>query len=220
MAKNSILFYIVVITVTVTATENTTLYKNGLGWDNGLSYRRRLSENYTLTVRLSGDASYEISNGDVIRKDVNVPENTTENSTKVIADSSLQYSVGVTLGLSKKLIRERIFSLDGFLRGGYEHNWRDRKSKEGDRNNMWTGYTVHSIIGFEPAVWVMNRMSISTRFGLQYEYQYNLLNDNHKYKSGSGVHWTSSEVDRKSHKVRLVGLPFSLFMVFGVHFYF
>ena len=74
MAKNSILFYIVVITVTVTATENTTLYKNGLGWDNGLSYRRRLSENYTLTVRLSGDASYEVSNGDVIRKDVNVPE--------------------------------------------------------------------------------------------------------------------------------------------------
>jgi hypothetical protein len=195
------------------------VYPNAIGWDDGLSYRRKVSKDYTVTFRLSGDASRRSVKQEHEHRQINTEVDSVRVTLDERRDTSLYLNAGLTAGVAREILKSRPMTVDLYLRAGYERSWSTRESASSTRNGS-DGHILHTGFGFEPACRFFSRFSLSTRFGVRYDY----IRDEREHRSSSAheswVYRHEGNDEHHLHRLELVGLPFSLTMRLAMHFSF
>ncbi len=202
------------------ATNSAIQYPNGIGWDNGLSYRKKLPRNYTLSIKISGDVSSNSAEYNSMNTQTNTDVDTADLEINSRSDSSLYLNTGLTLGVLKEVLKIKFISLDAFIRMGYSYYWTRNRGTNMLNNSKNESHLLHAEVGLEPSLWAFERFSFSTSFGLRYRYRFGESESKNTYENDPWIVNNESNQQFKGHNLSLVGLPFSITMNLGIHFYF
>ena len=195
------------------------VYPNAIGWDDGLSYRRRVSKKYTVTFRLSGDASRRSVKQEHEHRQFNTAIDSVRVTLDERRDTTLYLNAGLTAGVAREILNSGPMTVGLYLLAGYERSWSTSESASSTRSGS-DRHAVHTGFGFEPACCFFSRFALSTRFGVGYDY----IRDEREHRSSSAheswVYRHEGDDEYHLHHLELVGLPFSLTMRLAMHFSF
>jgi hypothetical protein len=195
-------------------------HRNAIGWNSGLSYRRYLPHNWWIGAMVGFDVqtgtqqdtsryTYRYSSPDTI-----IYEN------RIFNDRTRYYSGKIKLEVGKELIRIKMIAWDAFLSQAYSYrNARQSSggSDSGTRSNPT--HTLTTSLGLEPKVFLFNRFSIGTDFGIQYRYTFG--SDKQSSYNGDGSHlFTQESTGKNTDGAFTVFGTISLSMALAVYFYF
>jgi hypothetical protein len=185
--------------------------RNGIGWDNGISYRRYLRDDLWLGVTMSGDVNKTKQNDTTFASTHFSTNDSTYSFNTYNSDTSSDYSGTVKIELGKKIFHFNIIELNAMVFASYTY----RKSKT--INGGTSTYTYNNPrniisggIGFEPMVWITKSLSIGTDFGLQFYYTFGKNRSDNTYSYNTPeTHRNSSSGTLSSYQIKSFG-DFSL----------
>jgi hypothetical protein len=224
----SILLAIILCSCTVSFAGDTLpdSYKNGIGWDNGLSYRHLVGNNTWLGLAVGGSITSTRSNANdsQINKDT-VNDSITYSSINPSTTDQRNYTIkisGIVLG---KIAGYGVFGLNYFVQPSYSYTWtKDSiygQNAQYPSTNDTHSQTVGIAAGIAPTVTLCKRFSLETKFGLSYGYTWST--NLYDYLSSPGENPAYKDVQESNsyaHSVTILGSPFSLSMSLSGHFYF
>jgi hypothetical protein len=199
-------------------------YKNGLGWDNGFSYRHLVGRNTWLGLSLSGSitSSRNHSNDSQVFRDTLNDSITSLYATKNAVDQT-NYSIKVSGILIGEITEYKLLGLNYFIQPTYSYTWAKNSNLDQVNNEQQNSddksQTLGAAVGVAPAITVFKRLCFETKFGLSYAYTWsrNYDTENSLYNSAYHYHDESSTY---FHVISILGSPFSINMSFSGHFYF
>jgi len=197
--------------------------KNAIGWDSGLSYRYYLNSKLWLSATLSGDIKNTKQYDTINQSATYRPNDSIGKSTSLSLDSTYNYTGSIKLEIGKEIYKISIIGIDVFGFGSYSY--------QNNRTvNIGNGYstlnprytlsnpknTISGGIGIEPKIWILNKFSLGTTVGAQYNYVFgtdytNNITDINNYNNTNGVY--------SSQEIKTFG-SISLTMALMVYFYF
>jgi hypothetical protein len=197
-----------------------TTFKNAIGWDKGISYRRYIANDFWAGVNVSGTYSRASSNDSTF--DSSKTSDTTFYTYKMSnKDSSTDYSGTIKLELGKELFAFKKVSVDAFVALGYTYgkNYLARSQSQLYKNER-TNNSFLGVIAVEPKIFIWDRISIGTQFGMQFTY----TNSTYTYYNYSDYNPPSIRINSESstsheQNVKLYG-NISLSSLLIVHYYF
>ncbi len=200
MAKASGLFVFFCLASILFADDNPT-FNNGVGWDNGLSYRRYVIPGLWASSIVSGSARKSASVDTTVETRY-YTQDSAETTIETEHDSSAIYSGTIRIELGKEMVRRKLLGLNAIAFGAYTYQ-KDRSKHEGtSTGNRTNSRNILSAgMGLEPVVWISNALSIGTDFGFQYLYTFG-----HDTQSSSDIYRTHSlESPIESHEFESFG---------------
>jgi hypothetical protein len=184
--------------------------RNGLGWDNGISYRRYLRDDLWLGFAISGDVRSEKQNDTTIATTHYLANDSTYSLYSYDPDTTSYYSGTIKIELGKRIFHYNVIELNTDIFGSYTYqNSKSCRSGTSPYYNSSPRNIISGGIGLEPMVWIAKSLSIGMDFGIQYSYTFG------KDKSDLARYYTnesyrnSSSGTFSSHEIRSFG-SFSL----------
>jgi hypothetical protein len=214
--------------VSVSFAQDSVGFFNSIGWESGLSYRRYVRKDMWLGVNLSG--SYSRSTSRETQLDSTSITDTLQVGSIGGVDTAVTYSGAIKIEFGKQLFRFKRLNIDLLLALGYSAS--DSKS---DRPNEVStnpklsgnyGYlndqmrqSFLAIVGLEPKIFLWDRISVGTQFGLQYTYSYTTDKYNNGNSTSTNVEGHYDNTSTLAHALAVFG-NVSLTSGLIVHFYF
>ena len=193
-------------TLTAAADEQLKNFRNALGWDNGIAYRRYMKNGFFIGVSLQGSTSKSYDQADVVSYESG--EDDVINHTKVNR-SGVSYTTLANFQMGKKIIQHRWMAIRFLLYPEYEYRWYDSWGTAVQNRWQWI-FSAGGFIGFEPSFTVLQRFTFGTRFGLKGTYSWSK-------QSSSSADKTSDET-RNRYDVTIIGKDLSASMrLFGYY---
>jgi hypothetical protein len=158
--------------------------RNGIGWDNGISYRRYLSNDLWLGFAISGDIRSENRNDTTLVTTYYITGDSTYSRYTYNPDTASYYSGTIKIEIGKRIFHYNGIELNTDIFVSY--TYQNSKSYRGgtapytysNPRNILTGG-----IGFEPMVWIGKSFSIGTDFGIQYSFTYGKDHSDDRYNA-------------------------------------
>jgi hypothetical protein len=182
--KKFTLFLILCLPGILFAQDNLPL-RNGIGWDNGVSYRRHLNGKLWLGFALSGDVRSTLQNDTSFYSTHYLAPDSTANRAEYSIDSSYYYSGTLKIELGEEVFRYNIVGLNALILASYTYQNTNKYSFGGTtpRSNSAPRNILLAGIGVEPVVWITKSLSIGTDFGVQFTYTFGKENTKYVYNS-------------------------------------
>jgi hypothetical protein len=185
--------------------------RNGIGWDNGISYRRYLRDDLWLGVTMSGNLNKLKRNDTTLSSTHYIANDSTDSHYSYNFDTMTYYSGTIKFELGKRIVHYNIVELNTNIFVSY--SYRNSKGYRGGTNpytNSNPQHTVSGGIGFEPMIWITKALSIGTDFGIQFDYTFAKNNSNDLYYNNSrDINKYSSSGTYSSRQIKSFG-DFSL----------
>ena len=194
--------------------------RNVIGWESGLTYRRYLTDKLWVGVTLGGNINDTRGKDTVINISNYTSPDTTIARTTYTDDTSRTYKGTIKATVGREFLRFQSVGLDAFFSGGYTYvTSKSIKAGTNVSNYKNPSQTLFGALGLEPKVWIWNRVSVATQFGLQYEYQWYRYSNSYAYQNPSDSYSNSEEESSAGQNLYLFG-GFSLSMGLNVYFLF
>lgn len=195
-------------------------FKDAFGWESGLSYRRYVGHHFWIGVNVSGTYTKSLTEQNGNDATRFVANDSTASSPDNLQDTNTTYSGTVKLEVGKELFRYKKLNIDLLLAGGYRYSdSRTSTTNNGTYYNDQPGNSALGILALEPKVFLWQRISIGTQFGLQYTYTLSKINYHNVYSSPDYVEVWSHTGSVSSSTLQFFG-NISLSSILIVHFYF
>ena len=202
-------------------------FKNAVGWESGLSYRRYINNSVWVGVNVTGsydntltndtsfDQGFKISNDSLTYQNINASKDTTKT-----------YSGTVKIEIGKAIFRYKKLNIDAYIAAGYTltdsriHDNQNNENENGPYLNETKGHSILGIIGFEPKIFLWERVSIGTQLGFQYTYSTSKYTyDNQGVEESSYSYVGTENRSTFENNFKLFG-NISLSSVLVIHYYF
>jgi hypothetical protein len=200
-------------------------FKNSLGWESGLSYRRYVTRNSWIGVNLTGSYNNMLTKGTQFDSNVTVANDSISKHTTDYTDTNVSYSGTIKIEFGKEIFRYKKLNIDAFVAGGYTLSGNKYYRGGIDTYSLDTysneepSQSVLAIIGLEPKLFIWDRISFGTQFGFIYTYTYLKRNSNYSNNYSTSINTSRDNGSSFTNNLKLFGnvsLSSSLIM----HFYF
>jgi hypothetical protein len=184
--------------------------RNGIGWNNGISYRRYLSDNLWLGFVISGDASSTKQKDTTVSTSYDMLLDSTSGSYTYNSDTTFYYSGAIKMEIGKRIFHCNPIELNTILFISY--TYQNSKRLDGgtsSRNTSRPRNTVSGGIGLEPMVYITKSLSIGTDFGIQYYYTFGKDNSSYTNDNAMSTYRSSTSGDYSKQEIKSFG-SFSL----------
>jgi hypothetical protein len=184
--------------VAVLFAQDQTSYKNALGWESGLSYRRYISNSIWVGVNVAGNYDNTLINDTNFEQLSRSPNDSIVSINRAAGkDTDKTYSGTIKIELGKEIFRYKKLGIDAYVGAGYTLT--DDKVYRGENGpyfNETKGHAFLGIIGFEPKIFLWDRLSLGTQLGLQYTYTTSKLtyNDQNDYGTELYIRMQNSSI--------------------------
>jgi len=198
-------------------------YKNALGWESGLSYRRYINNTVWVGINLTGSYTNNVTNDTSFDQDKKISNDSiTYQYINADKDTTKTYSGTVKIELGKEIFKYKKLDISIYLGAGYTlTDSRTYQFNSGSYLNETKGHSILGIIGLEPKIFLWDKISIGTQLGIQYTYSTsNYTYDNQNYEGNTA--YTDVGMENRTTNINNFQLfgNISLSSVLVVHYYF
>jgi hypothetical protein len=195
------LFILALAFASACANDSSRVYKNMLGWDDGIAYRRCFSKDIFAGISFMGGINkndrYQYGHSVYYRPDTQIVSSSTN------VDTSIYYNARMTLLLGKTIIKEKWLYVNFFIFPYFTNYWSHGIARSQSSSRSWD-YEIGSSLGFEPSFTLFKRFVFGSKFGVECSYQRNGNN------STGNSSYSSYDDKSDSHSYR--------FSIFGTNF--
>jgi hypothetical protein len=210
-------FFAFILTASMFA-QDSLQYRNAIGWNSGLSYRRYLPHNWWIGAMVG----FNVTSG--TRQDTSRYtdwySDTSITNSRIYNDTTRYYSGKIKLEIGKEIFRIKMLAWDAFLSQAYSYsNSRSNNGGSGTGAESNPTHTLTTSLGLEPKVFLFNRFSLGTDFGIQFSHSFGS-------EKGSAADSSPSSLSIRESSGKNTGNNFSVFgtislsMALAIYFYF
>ena len=134
------------------------------------------------------------------------------------------YSGTIKIELGKEIFKYKKLDIGAYIAAGYTLTYsRTYESRNGEEDGPYLdetkGHSILGIIGFEPKIFLWDRVSVGTQLGFQYTYTTSKLTYNNQYNDVTDHNIDTQNRSTFENNFRLFG-NISLSSVLVIHYYF
>lgn len=207
--------------ISVLFAQDQPVFKNAVGWESGVSYRRYVNNSVWVGINATGSYDNATANDTQFSVATFPANDSTASRLNRGKNTDRMYSGTIKIELGKEIFTYKKLDIDAFVAAGYTHS--ENKTFNGVNESYFseaTGNAFLAIIAVEPKIFLWDRISIGTQLGLGYTYTNSKYNSNNNYTDLP--YETGSTTDNRStvdNNFRLFG-NISLSSLLVIHYYF
>jgi hypothetical protein len=187
--------------------EPSTDYRNALGWDDGIAYRKNLRGGFYLGVSAMGSTTRSTRQNSLVPFETSDDDDTTPY--KNSRSSTARHTIRLRFLTGKRIIRHEWMNVRFFINPEYSYQWTDSWGYSSENRGYWDFY-AGGTAGFEPSFTVLNRFTFGSRFGIRGIYRWAKNED----VSSSGL----NEQNIESWQINCIGTDlFANVKIFGYY---
>jgi hypothetical protein len=187
-------------------------YKNALGWDGGLTYRRYFNDGLYLSSSING--SFNKREGYDTSSNTRSSENPANELYMSRSSDGLSYSSfgKITTRLSKELFMQGPIAVSSFISGSFSYK-RSTSNNTSSMAGVQQGLDIYNndeyglgmSIGFEPNFWLYKRFHLGMLFGLQYNFTYTARGSKKTFNGEVMDEYSETKNADTAHRIDLFG---------------
>ena len=217
---NKILSISLFCCVSVLFAQEKTNFKNAIGWESGLSYRRYIKNDIWVGINLSGSYDNTLSSDTQFNSTTFITNDSTSKTTSIGKDTNKVFSGTIKIELGKEIFSYKKLEIDAFVAAGFTLT--DNKSYSGVSSSYFNetkGHSILGIIAFEPKVFLWEKISIGTQIGIQYSYTDSKFTYDDQYNNSTNSSIRLENRSTLESNFKLFG-NISLSSILVMHYYF
>jgi hypothetical protein len=199
---NRTAFILIIAILNVTGGQPDNPRKNGIGWDDGLAYRRYLPRNFFVGLSVFGSTRQDDMYS---RRSYSVYS--TSNQTSLYSESNNQngktYNGRIRFLSGKRVISRKLLSVNFIIFPYIIYEYQERLGDDIEVNYL-KRYWFGGMVGFEPSFTLFGRFTFGSKFGVDCSYMKN--DEQRKYTDNRTSSYKGND---KSYQFEIFGTNFS-----------